>query len=134
VQKLLRRAVYWSPFAMLLKQFWDKGSSNNMFSTLLMGGRGHTRKKDNQNVKSFALQSRAEILDCAEILVCRNSIACRSRNSCVRDSIACRNCRDKQFIGPLPPITSDSCLPPPFAMLLKQFEGRGHLLICFQHC
>jgi hypothetical protein len=32
-----------------------QGSSNNMFSTLLMGGGGHTREKDHQNVKSLII-------------------------------------------------------------------------------
>jgi hypothetical protein len=68
VQKLLKQAVYWPspscnngscppppPCAMLLKRFWSQGLSNNMFSTMLMGGGGHAREKDHQNVKSLII-------------------------------------------------------------------------------
>jgi hypothetical protein len=70
VQKLLRQAVYWPspsynngscpppPCAMLLKRFWGQGLSNNMLSTLLMGGGGHAREKDHQNVKSLIIFAR----------------------------------------------------------------------------
>jgi hypothetical protein len=46
------------PFAMLIKRFWGQGLSNNMFSTLLMGGGGHAREKDHQNVKSLIIFAR----------------------------------------------------------------------------
>jgi hypothetical protein len=56
------------------------------------------------------------------------------QTSVIRPTIACKNYWDKHFNGPLPPITSGFCPPPPFSMLLKQFWGKGHLIICFQHC